>query len=203
MEISSKSKIISKLSHQYSTMYDSVLDNLSILDRIIFKFLFNKNIAQFVSTVQDIHQRKLLNLGITIPKFHNNNNVIFNFSDHQLTNREELLLSFGLDFCLPCFKPSYCQFFGALESVFSRLISLKLPLNTEEFRSHLHVLAHKTFNNLTTSWTPFFKKQDLDILRNLSKLDNIIISKPDKGRGLVLLNCDDYIKNVLSILILL
>ena len=70
----------------------------------------------------------------------------------------------------------------------------------EVFRSQLYTLAHDTYNNLTTSWTPFFNKNDLSILKKLSKNENIIITRPNKGRGVVLLNKNEYIHKVENIL---
>ena len=40
---------------------------------------------------------------------------------------------------------------------------------------------------------PVFNKSDIDVLKNLSKDENIIITRPDKGRGVDVLNKKEYI----------
>ena len=155
---------------------------------------------EFVSIVQGTHEKKLSKLGIGIPNFSNDNKTVFNLSDYLLTKREEFLLSLGLDFGLPCFKPSYNQFYGSLESIFSRLLKLQLCNDVVNFRTQMQVLAQKTYNNLKTGWAPFFSRKDLDILKSLSKREGLVISKPDKGKGTVILNKKDYIEKVERIL---
>ena len=80
---------------------------MSFLDCLLLKHYVKKNINSFVLNVKNVHQRKMHNLGISVPNFLNPKKVVFNYSDYQLSEREEFLLSLGLDFCLPNFKPSY------------------------------------------------------------------------------------------------
>ena len=69
-------------------------------------------------------------------------------------------------------------------------------------RKKLQDLANSTFSKIKkcNSWLPFFKKSDLNILKKLSSNKNLIISKPDKGKGIVILNKDDYINKMHNIL---
>ena len=46
----------------------------------------------------------------------------------------------------------------------------------------------------------FFKSKDLKILHDLSKIPNLLITRPDKGRGVVLLSRSDYTSKMHSIL---
>ena len=105
-----------------------------------------------------------------------------------------------MDFGLPCFKPSYNQFFGSLESLFSRLNNLHLNADMLNLRTQLQTLAQKTYNGLVTRWTPFFSRKDLNILKTLSKRDDLVITRPDKGKGTVLLNKIEYIEKIEAIL---
>ena len=200
MEIICKQKIVNKLTEQANSLFTNVTSKLSLIDSFIFKFLFNKCMQEFVSLVQGTHEKKLSKLGIGIPNFSNDNKTVFNLSDYLLTKREEFLLSLGLDFGLPCFKPSYNQFYGSLESIFSRLLKLQLCNDVVGLRTQMQVLAQKTYNNLKTGWAPFFSRKDLDVLKSLSKREELVISKPDKGKGTVILNKKDYIEKVERIL---
>ena len=154
----------------------------------------------FVSVVQRTHKRKLNRMGIIIPNFKNNNKTVFNLSSYNLSKREEFLLSLGLDFGLPCFKPSYNQFYGSLESLFSRLNNLHLNTDMVDLRTQLQALAQRTYNGLTTRWTPFFTRKDFDILKVLSKREDLVITKPDKGKGTVILNKREYTEKIEAIL---
>ena len=53
---------------------------------------------------------------------------------------------------------------------------------------------------MSNNWLPFFHKHDYQLLKNLSKNPDIIISRPDKGRGTVILNRNEYIQKMNDIL---
>ena len=201
MEINYKNKCIAKLTDKSHTLLTSVKSSLSLVDFMVFKYLLSKSVNEYLAGVQQIHERKLARLGINIPNFNNNNKTVFNLSCYELSSREEFLLSLGLDFGLPCFKPSYNHFYGSLESLFSRLLNLKLNADVPSLRMHIQALAQKTYSNLSTRWTPYFSKRDMEIIKKLSKRDDIIITRPDKGKGTVILNRDEYkqkVENILS-----
>ena len=200
MEINYKQKSVNKCTDQMNELLNAVKEKLSFIDCFVFKHLFNKSINEYVSMVQQTHERKLSKLGISIPNFSNGNKTVFNFSSYSLSKREEFLLSLGLDFCLPCYKPSYNKFYSSLEMLFSRLKNLHLNIDLTSLRNQMQVLAQTTYNSLTTHWTPFFSKKDLGILKELANNNNIHITRPDKGKGTVILNKIDYIEKVESIL---
>ena len=149
---------------------------------------------------KNVHQRKLHNLGITVPNFVNSKKVVFNYSNYQLSKREEFLLSLGLDFCLPNFRPSYSQFFLPFETLFNRLRKLSILPDLKKLQGELQHFAQKSFVNLKTSWLPFFQKEDYNLLKQLSLRPDLVITKPDKGKGTVILNKPDYITKMNTIL---
>ena len=62
-------------------------------------------------------------------------------------------------------------------------------------------LSHKYFYNFKSSKIfSIFSKKDIEILKDFSKIDNIIVSKPDKGRGVVVVDKDHYIEGLKKIL---
>ena len=111
LEITSKEKLIVLHSSTVDSLKLHIFSVLSLIDIIIFKYLFNKNISEFVSLIRERHERKLRNLGIFTPTLSREGKTVFNFSHYVLSKREEFLLSLGLDFCLPNYKPNYCKFF--------------------------------------------------------------------------------------------
>ena len=61
-------------------------------------------------------------------------------------------------------------------------------------------LSHSTFRKLRSQWAPFFNKEDYELLKQLSKKENIIITRPDKGKGTVILDKGDYVEKINLIL---
>ena len=81
-------------------------------------------LSQFIQIKQDklqkktevIHERKLQNLGVQLHLSScKPDEVVFNYSTYVLSARENFLLSFGLDFSLPVFKPSFVKYFLPFE----------------------------------------------------------------------------------------
>lgn len=176
---------------------------LSFLDCIYIKHITEKNLSKYLNNVKQIHNKKLSNLGIS--KFQHSDNpdkYIFNLSDYNLSFKEKNILSLGLDFCLPCFKPNSVQLYLSFECLMNSLINLPSKDNLEYARKKLQDLANSTLQKIKkcNSWLPFFKKCDLDTLKKLSSNRNLIICKPDKGRGIVLMNRTDYINKMNHIL---
>ena len=175
--------------------------SLSLVDRLYIRTLLNRNISKFVSDTTKIHERKLFKLGIHQPKFMSPDNVIFNYSNYVLSSKEKFLLSLGLDFCLPNFKPNFSKFFLPFEVFFSKIRQLPSHINLEAAQQSIQNIAQKAFSSCkTTNWFPFFKREDFLILKNLAQKKDIIVCRPDKGRGVVLMNREDYNNKMNTIL---
>ena len=57
------------------------------------------------------------------------------------------------------------------------------------------------FNSYSTpQWFPFLKKEDFKILESLSQRNNLVICRPDKGKGVVLMDRDKYNEKMHQIL---
>ena len=56
-------------------------------------------------------------LGFINPNFITHDQVIFNLFSYSLTDRGKMLLSLGLDFKLPFFKPNFIQFYLPMEKL--------------------------------------------------------------------------------------
>ena len=54
--------------------------------------------------------------------------------------------------------------------------------------------------SLKTNWLSFLKKDDYNRLKQLSLKSNLVITKPDKGKGTVILNKQDYVMKMNNIL---
>ena len=61
-------------------------------------------------------------------------------------------------------------------------------------------IAYEYFYNFKPIECPIFKKDDLNILKNLGKNKDLVIRKPDKGNGIVMQNRRDYVQKTNIIL---
>ena len=63
-------------------------------------------------------------------------------------------------------------------------------------------LANRFYYNFKSYkvFTPVIKRNDINILKDLSKDDSIVICKPDKGHGIVIMNKIEYIDKVETLL---
>ena len=110
------------------------------------------------------------------------------------------MLSLGLHFCLPNFKPKFANFFLPFEILFNSIRHLPSHINLELAQQSIQNIAHKAFSKFKPMWFPFFKRDDFQTLKKLSKNKTIVICRPDKGKGVVLLNRRDYTEKMNSIL---
>ena len=154
-----------------------------------------------------IHESKLWKLGLSpIKNKLDPALIIKNLSNHTLAKDEERVLMLGLDFGLPLRKINFQKYYLCFEMLFKRLRGQTMS-NLEEqdasidkLRTNLRTIAHKYFYGFKPENNPVFSKKDFSILKNLSNHPNIIITSPDKGRGIVIMNKSDYINKINDIL---
>ena len=127
--------------------------------------------------------------------------VVINLSNYSLSKKEKFLLAFGLEHCLqPRF--SKLKYFAAFETLFNRVKDLPF-YNTSnlDFGTKLKNIAHKFLSkSMRESVHTIFSDKDKEVLKKLGKNNNLHITRPDKGRGVVIMNKIDYINKVANIL---
>ena len=109
----------------------------------------------------------------------------------------------GLEFGLKPSKISYFGFFLCFEKLCNILKGCRRYGD-----EGLNVIFNKISVIASTSYKDFCRKKDIDpvndksieTLKGLRNEDNILITRPDKGRGVVILNKDDYNNKMKSIL---
>ncbi|XP_037802010.1 uncharacterized protein LOC119596757 [Penaeus monodon] len=175
---------------------------LSSLDFICIFRIITNNVNNKLRRVDSIHNKKLLNLGINVQKKVNKDKVIFNFSDRILTEEQKGILSLGLDYCLPPTKATFHLFYLHFDKLCKNLKNCNIYKNSfNNVTYDITIIANTTFKKFSRQ-----VKQTCDseaILSPLKTLKNdktILITKPDKGRGVVILNSCDYKQKILNIL---
>ena len=88
-----------------------------------------------------------------------------------------------------------------MESMANRLQNHPISNNRsrDDLTNDLKALVNNTFNHFKQAEKEnieLFNDSDLEILKLLKKDENIIICKPNKGRGVVILNREDYISKM-------
>ena len=131
--------------------------------------------------------------------------VITNLSDHVLSELEKLALANGLNFCLPPPKLKSSNYLSNFELLFNDLSKLTFNGSSEEemfFRRSLAEMALSSYFNFNSNRAKLLNlpRDQFNTLKNLSKNQDIIITKPDKGSGIVIMNKSEYISKVRDII---
>ena len=128
--------------------------------------------------------------------------VITNLSDLVLSEPEKFVLSHGLDFCVPNLNTTSEEVFAEFESLVSQLDKLQ-PTSTADcsaLKAKLVHLAHTVCGVSIDSGDMSMYRQHLRVVKTLKSNQEIIITRPDKGKGVVILNKADYINKMNALL---
>ena len=178
---------------------------LSALEYVFVRNFVEKSLKKFFDETMRIHDRKLWNLGIANElEPCNPESVIFNFSSKQLSSRIKFLLSFGLDFGLPVYNINFFDYFLSFEKLAFTLKNQPIvsPFNFNDVKKQLQSIAFKYFYGFKAFkvFSPIFTKDDVNTIKSLAADKSIVVTRPDKGRGVVLLNRSDYVNKIEGIL---
>jgi len=175
---------------------------LSPFDFIFVSRLINGNVENKLRKVDSVHSNKLLNLGIDIKKKVDKNKVIFNFSNIILTEEQKDVLSYGLDYCIPQTKLAFHKFYLYFEKLCSTIKNCDIYNNNfNNVANNITTIANNTFRKFSHQ-----RKQTRDSdaflspLQTLKNDNSIVITKPDKRRGVVIVNKCDYKQKLMDIL---
>ena len=194
----------SKESIQYELLsLDLVFNTLNVYSYL----LFMKYCRKVINKVRSYTSEKCIHSVLNSPLYchisnHNNFSVIHNLSKYPLSDVEKFSLSFGLKFCIPPRKIRRTPIMAQFESLYNQLEGLTPRSH------HLDGLLRIRFVNLaneicakrfSTCQSPLTSVH-LNALKNLGRNKNIIITRPDKGGGVVILDADTYVSKVCKIL---
>ena len=175
------------------------------MDYAALSYHISCRISKFTDNVQSTHEQKLMKLGASLELSScDPSKVVFNYSDRRLSERETFLMSFGFNFNLPIFKPCFYKYFLSIEKLLHILHDLPaIPgINFSHVKNQITNKASTLFYDriFRKVFSPIFAKADLRLLRDLCKDKNIVVCRPDKCNGVVILNKTDYIAKMENIL---
>ena len=176
---------------------------LSTLDFLFVSSLFlDKNREHLLKT--ETTQNKKLSKLLEDHPVHDPDSVIFNFSDHNLSTAQKSILIKGLNFALPPKKLHYEGYLLDFELLYRNAYNSDSIKNNEldEFKRKLKSLALtslKSYNRKKKKLENITEEEHSALLQ-LTSLEDIIIMKADKGNVIVLVNKNDYIRKMESML---
>ena len=116
---------------------------------------------------------------------------ILNLSDYSLSDTERFVLSNGLDFCLPPKSVNREEVLAEFEILYAQLARQK-PISSNELSSlkaKLSDLAHSYCGTPVDLGDFNMHKEQFQAIKSLRCNEQILITKPDKGSGVVILKC--------------
>ena len=127
--------------------------------------------------------------------------MIFNFSSHELSDDEKLLLFKGLNFSIPRKRLDYADHMLPFELLFRDTNKSEMPNEGKEFiKTRLKNCAFTSFWSYNCNSEINLTKYERLVLNKLSNNKNIIIQKSDKGNSVGLLDKDKYPEGMSKIL---
>ena len=139
--------------------------------------------------------KKLFNLGTKSSKtLHDPEKVIYNCSSHVLKENEKSLLCKGLNFAIPPDKLEYSDFLILIELLYWDIKNLDITdQNKQLLKATIKDSTLSSFNSCNKNSAHLnLTKEELDLLKSLSKNDNLNIQQSDKGNSMAIINKDDY-----------
>ena len=129
--------------------------------------------------------------------------VIFNLSSKNLSREEKEVLSLGLDFALKPKRVSYFNYYLSFEKICGILKNCD-KYGNEDWNAvfnKISYIANSTFKKLVRfCYSDTVNDERIKVLKILKEDPNIIVTKPDKGRGVVIMDRLDYENKIANIL---
>ena len=198
-EIKIKNGELNKVNLDYIDAFSDLKNNVRMIDYVCLKSKISTNTDKLMVRQNAVHERKLFNLGIQCNHL-DPNNVVFNFSSKELSHNEKLVLSRGLDFSLPLKKLNYVNHFCSFESLYDKMSNINIynsnqdPNPSNIVCSTIKAVAFESYYNYDPrKLNSALSKDDFNVLTNLATNQDIVITKPDKGNGVVILDKNDYL----------
>ena len=127
---------------------------------------------------------------------------INNLSSYQLSTSEKSVLRYGLKFCVPPKKVRREQIFSEFE-VLAGQLKHHVPSSKEckqRLMAKMQDLAYSYCGTPLDLGDFQMNKENYTVAQQLMKNNNLVISKPDKGSGMVILDRSDYVSKMMSLL---
>ena len=173
----------------------------NILNNVDFYFLCNalqSNINKLSSKIVETHAKKLQNLSRHAIMPFNADETVINMSSHQLSPEQCDALKNGLthSICPPSIRKS--DIYTCFELIHGSMLKKIVDRGqTGKLQAALSLLASSYIASHRVSHND---RKLLQVLKSLKRNKNIVILKPDKGNGVVILDRTVYDSSILNII---
>ena len=205
MEIVSRKKDMLKHKSEVDKLTNQLKDSVYNIDFTHLNNLSDIHAVKDNLRVRAIQLKKLHQLGHSTTEGLPPDKVLFNFSSRVLSQSEESLLSKGLKFAFPAKSISLEKYLLNFENFYKKLNSHSIwdkgnPAK-ETFKDRLRSLAYWSYAQYKKQFlNPVLSDEEQFALKTLSKDKSIIIARPDKGNGVVIMDKSDYTQKVNALL---
>ena len=152
--------------------------------------ILKQNVKNKENAVPKTHQKKIRNLTMNSTNPFTHREVVKNLCSKYLTNEELDLLKFSLHHSLPPSRIYKTNVFVSFEMMHRFLLeNLKIEIDQSALKSELSDLANSYVHNYKPSRSTV---RDHEILKKLRNDRSIVILRPDKGNGRVVLDRTQY-----------
>ena len=136
-----------------------------------------------------------------LPK-HDSDRVIFNYSKISLSDAEKSLLVKGLRFSLPPKKLNYADYLMNFELFYRSIRNLDVLSNGDlDFvKTKIKDAVLSSFRFYDANFPQNLSDEELEALEKLSKDNNLVVQKADKGNSVVLVDKYVYVNYMENIL---
>ena len=126
---------------------------------------------------------------------------VHNLSSVSLDKTQLEILSLGPKFCIPRRRPEQLEMEVQFEHLFNQTERLA-PTSNEALEQFKSDLVHHCYHYRRTPFhhRGLISKKHIEALKSLRNNGDILITKPDKGSGIVILNKSDYLNKMHLIL---
>ena len=123
--------------------------------------------------------------------------MIINFLLYQLNDVKKSLLAKGLNFALPLKTLSRADYLFSFEMVYGGIETMDFPSSDLDIiKVAFKEYAYSSFKKYNFLEELNLSRDKYNALKNLFSLKNIIIQKSDKGKSVILMNRDDNINRM-------
>ena len=201
-ELEKKEDFSKKVKEEYPRKLQQVCHSLSLMDRLRVCKLLNKTSERLQEQIRTKNTKTMnwliksqLGQGVL------HHSTIVNLSDVELTDGEKDILCRGLDFGIPPHLSS--ETIDAEFELCWEQLEKTTPILDPHQQECKAAFSHlsKRYSNEKIDWTGYpLKQEQLRTIRELKKNRNVVITRPDKGNGVVVMGQSDYVNKMDKIL---
>ena len=165
---------------------------LSFVDKFILDNVVKKNVDKITKTTMKTHEKKLRNLTKSISLPFTTAGTVHNLPSKLTTDDELEVLKYGLKHPIHPLQINKTDILTTFDFIYRAMTNnLKDKKHSGELKTMMSHLANSYVNAYEPTKNSLKKHK---VLKRLRENKNIVILRPDKGCGTVILNREEYVK---------